>query len=629
MPELLLNLEKEINKILSESGRKIKVLEKEKKSFSNKLKSWERRRTASLSLLNRDSQALNQIKREMNDLEKELLQRKSINEAKTKMILLDIQEKENELKTGKIKLNKIEKMLTAVKAVSGDMPAVIDSFKAEKSKAKTSLKNIEKEMLLKKRQLRSFQDNSFSTQKEFLAKKRNIEQLQIKVLKEKKEHQTLLDNIETSLAAVKRQLLLSVRKESKVQNEKQQKIVKKHLDLNKQIEDISKDLTRTQEAYRKQALKKEEVGKRIKALNQKQNFAMTKLNKNKKSLTATNNQISSEKRKHQSLVEEEQLLRKIVQKIQLERKIKQSLLKKPVYDRLDNYIARLEDEVKSNTWKKIKNVEKEIALEKIKQQKISVDLTRKKVQLKNNLENEKKRLKLKQARANKQAGLKIADLDKEIVVLNRKKGSASKQLEKRKSEIDNEMETKKKELSANRLKLLEKAKTLRKRKSNISNKTANNENILRKLREEEIKLEDKQEKTKANYKAISEKLSDRDKQLKNLNKVVKEKIKRVNDANKLRDELHKLHLIIDEKLPIIKIKTKIVQVVKIKTRIVKEIKRIRVKVKSNVDVDKDLKPALRKIDGLLGKLPKKEINAFSKSKDFKTYKKIMNKYGVK
>ena len=168
MPELLLNLEKEINKILSESGRKIKVLEKEKKSFSNKLKSWERRRTASLSLLNRDSQALNQIKREMNDLEKELLQRKSINEAKTKMILLDIQEKENELKTGKIKLNKIEKMLTAVKAVSGDMPAVIDSFKAEKSKAKTSLKNIEKEMLLKKRQLRSFQDNSFSTQKEFL-----------------------------------------------------------------------------------------------------------------------------------------------------------------------------------------------------------------------------------------------------------------------------------------------------------------------------------------------------------------------------------------------------------------------------------------------------------------------------
>jgi hypothetical protein len=484
-------------------------------------------------------------------------------------------------------------------------------------------------MLLKKRQLRSFQDNSFSTQKEFLAKKRNIEQLQIKVLKEKKEHQTLLDNIETSLAAVKRQLLLSVRKESKVQNEKQQKIVKKHLDLNKQIEDISKDLTRTQEAYRKQALKKEEVGKRIKALNQKQNFAMTKLNKNKKSLTATNNQISSEKRKHQSLVEEEQLLRKIVQKIQLERKIKQSLLKKPVYDRLDNYIARLEDEVKSNTWKKIKNVEKEIALEKIKQQKISVDLTRKKVQLKNNLENEKKRLKLKQARANKQAGLKIADLDKEIVVLNRKKGSASKQLEKRKSEIDNEMETKKKELSANRLKLLEKAKTLRKRKSNISNKTANNENILRKLREEEIKLEDKQEKTKANYKAISEKLSDRDKQLKNLNKVVKEKIKRVNDANKLRDELHKLHLIIDEKLPIIKIKTKIVQVVKIKTRIVKEIKRIRVKVKSNVDVDKDLKPALRKIDGLLGKLPKKEINAFSKSKDFKTYKKIMNKYGVK
>jgi len=444
-----------------------------------------------------------------------------------------------------------------------------------------------------------------------------------------KKEMSNIENIEKSLTDVRRQLVDVASKEGKIQAEKQNKIIGKQLGLSKRIGEVSKSQAKEQGRYNKQLHRKKELSRKIKLLERKQDSVLTKINESKKLLTKAGNHISVEKIKHQNLIEEEELLKNIVNKIELESKIKKSILRKPVYDRLDNYIIQLQDEVKSNTWKKIKNVDKQIELEKEKQKRIQADLRRKNIQLEKNLENEKVKLKQKQGRENKQAGLKIASLDKDIAAVGRKKVTANRQLDRKKVEIEAEMDAKKKEFSTNRLKLLEKAKSLKRRKYNISKKTATNEKVLRKLREDEKELEERQEKIKENHKLISEKLSGRDKDLKELNKIAKIKIKRINEANKLRDELHKLHLVIDEKLPLIKIKTRIVQVIKIKTRIVKEIKRIRVKVKSNIDVDKDLKPALRKIDGLLGKLSPKDIKAFSKSKDFQIYKKIMTKYGIK
>lgn len=45
-------------------------------------------------------------------------------------------------------------------------------------------------------------------------------------------------------------------------------------------------------------------------------------------------------------------------------------------------------------------------------------------------------------------------------------------------------------------------------------------------------------------------------------------------------------------------------------------------------IDPDLKTVLKKLDGLLEKLPDDVIRSFSKSKDFTTYEKIMKKYGT-
>ncbi len=42
-----------------------------------------------------------------------------------------------------------------------------------------------------------------------------------------------------------------------------------------------------------------------------------------------------------------------------------------------------------------------------------------------------------------------------------------------------------------------------------------------------------------------------------------------------------------------------------------------------------MKPFLKEIDSLLGKLSDKEIEKFSKSKEFNTYKKMMDEYKIK
>jgi hypothetical protein len=44
--------------------------------------------------------------------------------------------------------------------------------------------------------------------------------------------------------------------------------------------------------------------------------------------------------------------------------------------------------------------------------------------------------------------------------------------------------------------------------------------------------------------------------------------------------------------------------------------------------DPELKRVLKMMDELLGILPKEEIEAFSKTKDYELYRKVLSRYGV-
>ena len=44
--------------------------------------------------------------------------------------------------------------------------------------------------------------------------------------------------------------------------------------------------------------------------------------------------------------------------------------------------------------------------------------------------------------------------------------------------------------------------------------------------------------------------------------------------------------------------------------------------------DQELKRTLKTLDDLLAKLPKEEIERFSKTKDFEIYKRVLKRYGV-
>ena len=46
-------------------------------------------------------------------------------------------------------------------------------------------------------------------------------------------------------------------------------------------------------------------------------------------------------------------------------------------------------------------------------------------------------------------------------------------------------------------------------------------------------------------------------------------------------------------------------------------------------LDGETKKAFKIMDNLLGKLPKQEIKDFSKSKDYKTYRRVLHKYGLR
>jgi len=126
--------------------------------------------------------------------------------------------------------------------------------------------------------------------------------------------------------------------------------------------------------------------------------------------------------------------------------------------------------------------------------------------------------------------------------------------------------------------------------------------VKKKLRHEELEKE-----------KIEVNLSQHEKNLKKLEEISKEKEQHVKEKELLRIEIQKLYDVIEGKIVDVAVTRK--------AGIGKE--------PFNVNEKKELKVLLLKIDSLLGKLPAKEIDLFSRSKYFKKYKTMMNKYGVK
>ncbi|MEI6731381.1 MAG: hypothetical protein WCK90_01740 [archaeon] len=144
------------------------------------------------------------------------------------------------------------------------------------------------------------------------------------------------------------------------------------------------------------------------------------------------------------------------------------------------------------------------------------------------------------------------------------------------------------------------------------------------------------------------KITQREKNLVELQKVISEKQKRIEERQKLQKELKQIELVMNNALrPVIKIKWKVKTKTKVKTevkwktrqkivvrtrnKIVNKIKwKIRNRiVKKPLENKAEMGKFLKEVDDLLGKLPKEDITKFSKSKGFKIYKSVMNRYGVK
>jgi len=53
------------------------------------------------------------------------------------------------------------------------------------------------------------------------------------------------------------------------------------------------------------------------------------------------------------------------------------------------------------------------------------------------------------------------------------------------------------------------------------------------------------------------------------------------------------------------------------------------KTKTPAGKEQDIQQFLKMIDNWLGKLPEKAVDEFSKSRDFKLYKRVLEKYGIK
>ncbi|MBT3465277.1 hypothetical protein HN451_09875, partial [archaeon] len=553
-------------KIISQNYKKLLLDYQKKSSVSKKnLSLTEVEKRKLVKLLDDDKIKLSGIHQEIYTLSEQLTIREHSDSARVKFLLLDIQDHKKQLLAGKAKLEKINVLISRIKNMSMGSSEIIISFSKEKKKVKSDLGRIKKEIVSKEQEV-GLINQKLHLYKHVLTKKMGqVKVLQNKVLKDKEAHQRLLGKINTELVSLQQALTKTNLNMAKTQDHRESSLDSATALLNKEISKINSAIKEQTSSYKKYLKTRKARTIKLNGLHQDAQKVISNLQKSKKKLDGYYNLINITKRKGTSLEKEQILLQKIIEKINDEMAVK-GILKKSSRVSAESLYRRRE--ILSKELSKFINIaQKHLNADKLKQ--LSLLAKKTKIHL-----NKKRKL--------------YGNYKSEEENIDKKISSKKSEYQRRKNRLNKDLSLLR-STSKNINLVIDKSLKL----SDFY------ESRISSLKERIVKGE------KAKNEIIG-KFDERKKDLDLLNQVVKEKLLRMEERDKMREELHKLHLIIENKF----------EVQKVKTKIIKKIEKVHIK------DTKSMKPALKKIDQLLAKLPKKEIDKFAKSGDFKVYKKI-------
>ncbi len=631
----------DVNNIRVIYEKQHRVFQEQKKSFGAKLALVQNKKESLLSEFEKNKSSLNEITAEMHTVEQQLIFREKNDQEKTQTLLREINFLRKEMEAGEAKLKKMDVLVDTFKKMSVESPEVLHSFKTEQEKIKSKLQNLEKEIVHKQYQAQAIGRFLEAYKTHFVSKKKSIALIQERLSQEQDRYTQLLVEMNKEAATLQRALESAKEKNIQLSHAEQAEIESKNLLLSKKVKAINNLVSSKYQEYRKVHDLQKNTALVLQELSAKAEQASQKIVETGSVLSQLRRALFYEKFLQRALAEEENLLQEIKGKIDRQTAIAASFKQsenqqRPSFERREAHLAEqfvvsirqlgdklrkegqhklrvLSSRILAERKKRIRLHHDVIGKEKVINRAIAVQEARVVLVRKKGVEQINRLRKERLAALRESAQERLKALDRDLHAEEIKKQKLDLILQQKEKAIEHKIIEQKMEFQNEKKKLQEKVKKLRSRASSTNVKVRAAATRIRSLEDACHALSQRMDLTLRKKKEIENLIFNHDKDLQLLHNVINQKLHSLAQLKDLKKEMHQLHLVIDHNLPQCKIKTKIIT----------KIKRVRVK-----DVA-GMKPVLKTIDRLLGKLPAKEIDKFAKSKKFISYRRIMNKYGVK
>ncbi len=621
--------------------QKFQNFQEKKKSIASEITKIESKRTELSREFERNKNSLHSVAGEMQGLEQQLILRQKSDQERIQSLFAEVDLLRKEILMGEAKLKRMDTLISTFKKMSVESPEILSSFKNEQEKIRSRLQQLDKDIIHKQHQAKAIGGFLEVYKNHFMAKKKSIGQIQERLSKEQNRAIQLLAEMNKEAVVLRQGFESTKEKTAQLSHSEQKEIGLQNQLFSRKVEAINDLISSKQEEYRKSLDLQRNTSLILRDLTKKAALASRRMGGTSSLLSQQRDALHKQKLLQQVLEEKLALFQEIKRKIDGElgvvAELKQTEIeqrpsvvheKANLAEQFAASIRRLGDKFQNNGRNRLESLSKKVSAERKKnlllhrdaqrrEQKISraiaaqealLEITRKKAGERINQLRRERLAALKESAQNR-----FALLSKHLHAEELKKEHLDSLSREKEKFIDQKIVEQKRKFHQEKVGLQEKLKALRSRAASSNDKISAAVVRIKQLDSVINSLSQRIDSARKRKAEIEEKISTHDSHLRLLHSVVKDKLRSLAEVKDLRKEMHQLHLVIDNNLP--KCKTK--------TKIITRIKKVRVKSVAGI------KPVLKTIDGLLGKLPAKEIDRFAKSNDFTMYKKIMDKYKIR
>ncbi|PIZ50908.1 hypothetical protein COY27_05490 [Candidatus Woesearchaeota archaeon CG_4_10_14_0_2_um_filter_33_13] len=564
----------EVVGLLNQYKQEFDDLQNKKKELEKKATLLEKNKQQMLTQVETDSLKLKETKERAESSLVDLENKKKSELAQVDSLLKKIKQQEQSIFLDNKKVEEINISLNKFKS-SPDWTEVVLGFRKQKEKVRNEINLTQQAVDKERKEIGEIKQGAEQYCTKINQKIKAIKSLQGNILKERSKHKAKLESINQSLSQIKSTVDHISERENLIKSKKEPTLNTNIKGIQENISRMVEDISKIKQEYSSSLTIKQDIEKEITELNKKQLEHSSKIKETQKLLSSNQYSLEKEKRKYVVLLKEEKALNQVVGLIQLKLKKLDNVKKEYIQDKnqislakskikaeVRSYLMGLQKQIKLAGIKRISSIRKRVALEKsrteINKQNKSVEkkeldqlIIEKEKQFQEKHNQFQLLLKRQQDKIDliKKVGFnRINMINKDIAKIQQSIKADENQIKKQQKDSSLRRSQVKKRLSERKHQLAKEEEKLKSNKSKSKNTTTSIQRQIAHLNEEikfiinhSAQLKTEQERIAAEFKA-------KDDQSKMLNKIVNEKVKRIKEKRKLKQELRQLELILSDEL---------------------------------------------------------------------------------